>query len=87
MDNFRKSYGENITQESWLMRYIWQTTNVKYGAKWGLATIPKKLESIAIKRIADRALRIQGIRTSLKEGQKRHEFKTMYGFRKFFKSI
>jgi integrase len=83
---FRRSYGEKITEESWLMRDIWQTTNVKYGANWGLATIPKKLESVAIKRIIDRALRIQGIRSNLKEGQKRHEFKALHGFRKFFKS-
>ena len=27
------------------MRDIWQTTNVDYGAKWGLATNPKKLKS------------------------------------------
>jgi hypothetical protein len=23
---------------------IWQTTSLTYGAKWGLGTIPKKLE-------------------------------------------
>ncbi|MDN5846759.1 MAG: hypothetical protein L0H53_10855 [Candidatus Nitrosocosmicus sp.] len=83
---FRRSYGEKITENSWLMRDIWQTTNVKYGANWGLATIPKKLESVAIKRIIDRALRIQGIGQNLVEGQKRHEFKAMHGFRKYFKS-
>ena len=83
---FRRSYGEKITENSWLMRDIWQTTNVKYGANWGLATIPKKLESVAIKRIIDRALRIQGIRQNLVEGQKRHEFKAMHGFRKYYKS-
>lgn len=84
--DFRASYGEIITGESWLMRDIWQTTNTTYGAKWGLATIPKRLESIAIKRIIDRALRIQGIRNNLKAGQKRHEFKAVHGFRKYFKS-
>lgn len=30
---FRVSYGENITGESWVMRDIWQTTNITYGAK------------------------------------------------------
>ncbi len=84
--DFRKSYGENITSESWLMRDIWQTTNLAYGAKWGLATMPKKLQSVAIKRIIDRALRIQGIRSNLERGQKRHEFKALHGFRKFFKT-
>ncbi|MDF2738575.1 MAG: hypothetical protein K0S93_2436 [Nitrososphaeraceae archaeon] len=52
---FREEYGEKVTQESWLMRDIWQTTNVNYGAKWGLATCPKKLNSYAIKRILERA--------------------------------
>ncbi|MGB6674106.1 MAG: hypothetical protein WBE34_16880 [Candidatus Nitrosopolaris sp.] len=50
------SYGEKITAESWLMRDIWQTTNVKYGAKWGLATAPKRLNSSGIKRMIERAL-------------------------------
>jgi integrase len=36
--NFRSSYGENVRGESWLMRDIWQTTNITYGANLGLAT-------------------------------------------------
>jgi hypothetical protein len=83
---FRKSHGEMVDKESWLMRDIWQTTNLTYGARWGLATLPKKLQSVAIKRIIDRALRIQGIRSNLRGGQKRHEFKAVHGFRKFFKT-
>jgi integrase len=31
--DFRASYGEDIVGESWVMRDIWQTTNVDYGAK------------------------------------------------------
>lgn len=84
--DFRASFGETITGESWVMRDIWQTTNVSYGAKWGLATYPKKLQSSAIKRLIDRALWEQGIRKPLKEGERRHEFKTVHGFRKFFKT-
>jgi hypothetical protein len=38
--DFRASYGEKINGESWLMRDLWQTTNMNYGAKWGLATHP-----------------------------------------------
>lgn len=53
--DFRSSYGEIITEESWLMRDFWQTTNLNYGAKWGLATNPKKLQSIAVKRLLDRS--------------------------------
>jgi hypothetical protein len=69
------------------MRDIWQTTNVRYGAKWGLATAPKRLNSSGIKRMIERALWEQGIRTAFKhKGQKRHEFKAAHGFRKFYKS-
>ena len=52
--DFRFEYGEKISGESWVMRDIWQTTNVTYGAKWGLATAPKKLHSSAIKRLIER---------------------------------
>ena len=84
--DLRESFGEKLNQDSWVMRDIWQTTNVKYGAKWGLATMPKKLQSSAIKRLIDRALWEQGIRQQLKNGARRHEFKTVHGFRKFFKT-
>jgi predicted kinase len=84
--DFRTSYGEKITGESWLMRDIWQTTNIDYGAKLGLATCPKKLKSSGIKRLLERALWEQGIRQPLREGTKRHEWKAAHGFRKFYKS-
>ena len=84
--DFRASYGEIITEESWLMRDLWQTTNMNYGAKWGLATNPKKLQSIAVKRLLDRALWEQGIRHTLPLGKKRHEWKGAHGYRKFYKS-
>jgi hypothetical protein len=83
---FREEYGEKISGESWLMRDIWQTTNVNYGAKWGLATCPKKLNSYAIKRILERGLWSQGLRKSLENGEKRHEYKAAHGFRKFYKT-
>jgi integrase len=84
--DFRASYGEKITGESWVMRDLWQTTNINYGAKWGLATNPKKLQSIAIKRLLDRALWEQGIRHTLQAGVKRHEWKECHGYRKFYMS-
>jgi hypothetical protein len=84
--DFRASYGEKITGESWLMRDLWQTTNQNYGARWGLATNPKKLQSIAIKRLLSRALWEQGIRHALPPGVKRHEWKGAHGYRKAFKS-
>lgn len=84
--DFRASYGEKVTGESWLMRDIWQTTNIDYGAKWGLATNPKRLKSSGLKRLLERALWEQGIRQPLKGGLKRHEWKAAHGFRKFYKS-
>ena len=83
---FREEYGEIVTGESWLMRDIWQTTNVNYGAKWGLATCPKKLNSYAIKRILERGLWSQDLRKSLEKGEKRHEYKAAHGFRRFYKT-
>ena len=84
--DFRASYGEKITGSSWLMRDLWQTTNMNYGAKWGLATNPKKLKSSGIKRLLERALWEQGIRQPLTNGIRRHEWKAAHGFRKFYKS-
>ena len=84
--DFRKSFGEKIDGESWVMRDIWQTTNMNYGAKFGLATSPQKLRSIAIKRLIERAIWEQGLRQPLKNGQRRHEWKSAHGFRKFYKT-
>jgi hypothetical protein len=83
---FRSKYGEKITEDSWLMRDIWQTSNMKYGAKFGLATNPKKLKSSGIKRLIEQALWEQGIRSKLKPGVKRHEWKAAHGLRKFYKT-
>ena len=49
--DFRASYGENISGESWLMRDIWLTTNIKYGANLGLVTCPIRLKSSGIKSL------------------------------------
>lgn len=84
--DFRASYGETITGESWLMRDIWQTTNLDGCTKSGLATCPKKLKSSGIKRLLERALWEQGIRHPLSAGVRRHEWKAAHGFRKFYKS-
>jgi hypothetical protein len=84
--DFRASYGEKITGDSWVMIDIWQTTNIDYGAKLVLATCPKKLKHSGIKRLLERALWEQGIREPLKQHEKRHEWKAAHGFRKFYKS-
>lgn len=84
--DFRVSYGEKITGESWVMRDIWQTTNTSYGARWGLATCPRKLKSSGIKRLIEHALWEQGLRQPLQKGEKRHEWKAAHGMRKYCKS-
>jgi hypothetical protein len=83
---FRSKYGEKITGESWVMRDIWQTSNMKYGAKFGLATNPKKLKSSGIKRLIEQAFWEQGVRSKLQHGVKRHEWKAAHGFRVFYKT-
>ena len=84
--DFRTSYGENITQDSWLMRDVWQITNSDKGKKNGLAAYPKKLKSSGVKSIIERALWEQGLRTPLPAGVRRHEWKRAHGFRKFYKT-
>ena len=84
--DFRASHGEKITPESWVIRDLWQTSNVKYGAKWGLATNPKNLQTAGINKILNRALWEQSLRQPLQEGARRHEWKSAHGFRKFFKT-
>jgi integrase len=84
--DFRASYGENISGKSWVMRDIWQTTNITYGSNLGLATCPIKLKSSGIKRLLERALWDQGLRHPLSKGVRRHEWKAAHGFRKYYKS-
>ena len=83
---FRSSYGEKITGDSWVMRDLWKTTNITYGAKLGYARTPLKLKSSGIRSLIAKALFQQNVRPVLQKGQKRHEFKTAHGFRKFFKT-
>ncbi|MGD9674648.1 MAG: hypothetical protein AB7U98_14360 [Candidatus Nitrosocosmicus sp.] len=85
--DFRAENGERITGESWLMRNRWRTTDVSYGGKFGLAANPKQLLPRGIKSLIQDIYFRQGIRPLLKKGQKRHEFKAMHGFRKFYKTM
>ena len=73
--DFRASYGEKVNGDSWVMRDLWRTTNIEYGAKLGLAKHPQKLQNSGIKRLIERALWEQGIRQPLSNGEKRHEWK------------
>jgi integrase len=80
--NYRKASGEEVTSESWLMRNLWDVTTPKGK---GVVTIPKRLKATGIKRLIERALWAQGIRSHLGEGR-RHEFQADHGFRKWFKT-
>jgi len=83
---FRSSCGEKITGESWLIRDIWKSTNIKFQNRGGLATVPRKLKSSGIRSIISRAEWEQGIREPLTDGKKRHEFQAVHSMRKYFKS-
>ena len=63
-------------------------TKPKYSHRIGLAKYPKQFKSTGIKTLVGRALQIQGIRLKLNlgNGEKNHDWKTLHGFRKFFKT-
>ncbi|HJS64422.1 MAG TPA: hypothetical protein VJ767_06140 [Nitrososphaeraceae archaeon] len=64
--NYRKEAGELVIEESWLMRNLWDVTTP---TGKGLATVPIRLKSSGIKRLMERALYGQGIRTKLENGK------------------
>jgi hypothetical protein len=83
---FRELHKEVITGESWVMRDKFPTTSEWHAANKSMATNPQKLDAEAIKKLLQRALKVQGLRKPLSEGEHRHEFKTTHAFRKFFKT-
>jgi hypothetical protein len=83
---YREVHGEKITGDSWIMRDLWQTTTMNYGAKFGLATCPKKMKSSGIKSLLERAIKAQGLWKPLSEGSTRREWKGAHGCRKYYKS-
>jgi hypothetical protein len=84
--DFRKKNGVRITEESCLMRNLWDVTTTPSGGPRGLATVLKKLQSLGIKSLINRAFHAQGVRTKLEDGKKRYLFPIDHGFRKFFKT-
>jgi hypothetical protein len=69
--NYRETSGEIIKHDSWVMRDLWDT-RVAQGR--GLVTKPKKLTSLGIKRLMERAIWAQGLRKKLEPGKKRHPY-------------
>ena len=84
--DYRAAYGEKINGNSWLMRDIWQKTHHRYSHRIGLAAEPKQLKSTAIKNMISSMWQVVGVRNELEQGLKRHEFKGVHGFRKFFET-
>jgi hypothetical protein len=80
--SYRQSSGESINENSWVMRDLWDT-RVAQGR--GLASLPKKLSSLGLKRLMERAIWAQGLRKELEPGKKRHPYQANHSLRKWFK--
>ena len=81
--NYRETSGEIITDESWVMRDLWDT-RVAQGR--GLVRKPMKLTSLGVKRLMERAIWAQGLRKKLEPGKKRHPYQANHSLRKWFKT-
>jgi hypothetical protein len=81
--NYRETSGEIIKDDSWVMRDLWDT-RVAQGR--GLVTKPKKLSSLGVKRLMERAIWAQGLRKKLEPGKKRHPYQANHSLRKWFKT-
>jgi hypothetical protein len=94
--DYRAANGEQITASSWVMRDIRRTSDVKLeiaGGGFGLATCPKKIQNLTVKRLLERALEKQGVREKKKKpplgvgvgvgGATRYDVKVSHGLRKF----
>jgi hypothetical protein len=79
-----ESSGELINDNSWVMRDLWDT-RVAQGR--GLVTHPKKLTSLGIKRLMERAIWAQGLKKKLEPGKKRHPYQANHSLRKWFKTL
>lgn len=80
---YRQAAGETITEASWVMRNLWDTS-VAQGR--GLVSMPKQLASAGVKRLMERALWAQGQRKKLENGKKRHPYQANHSLRKWFRT-
>jgi hypothetical protein len=80
---YREESGETITEDSWLMRDLWDVSK-PYGK--GLVTKPKRLAALGLKRLMERAIWAQGLRKKLANGKRRHPFQANHSLRKWFKT-
>ena len=80
---YRGQSGEKISGDGWVMRDLW---DARQAQGRGLVTKPKKLSSLGIKRLMERAIWAQGLRKKLEPGKKRHPYQTNHSLRKWFKT-
>lgn len=83
--DLRQEYGEKITANSWVMRDIFKTATLTYGAHVGMACAPKQLKSSGIRNMLKRAWISQHLMKEKVDG-KSYEFKSSHGFRKRFET-
>lgn len=79
----RVDAGETITEDSWLMRDLWDTRIAKGRGK---ISEPKQLTSMGVKRLIERAHWAQGLRKKLDKGKRRHPYQAVHSLRKWYKT-
>jgi hypothetical protein len=67
---YRNDWGEDVTGISWVMRDLWYVARPRHK---GEIQQPNKLQSVGVKRLMERALWAQGVRTRLEPGKKRYQ--------------
>jgi hypothetical protein len=82
--NYRKSSGEVVNENSWVLRQLWNTKQAHY--HHGKVKDPLKLRSSGVKRLMEDALWTQGIRKKEDLKRNRYQFQTDHGLRKWFKT-
>ena len=78
---YRQDSDEEIHENSWIMRQLWDTKKGYY--HHGTIKNPEKLKSSGIKRLMEDAVWTQGIRKKSNLQGNRYEFQTDHGLRKW----
>jgi hypothetical protein len=82
--DYRRECVEKVSNETWVMRQLWNTKRGHY--HHGTIKAPEKLKSSGVKRLIEDALWTQGIRKKSNLKRNRYEFQTDHGLRKWFKT-
>jgi integrase len=83
LDKISRKFWRVDNNDRWVMRDLW---DIEVPQGRGLAKRPKKLASLGIKRLMERAIWAQGLRKKLENGKKRHLFSANHSYRKWFKT-